>query len=369
MKKNKPLVRYVANFLENVTAIDRINFLIFFITSTCNCRCSTCFYWQSLNRTENLSLAEIKKVSASMGRFRTLLLSGGEPFMRNDISAVCSCFIEQNGIAALAIPTNCTLPERMLPFVEDILDRYPNLTLSINPSLDGMRETHDAMRGKKGVFDKVVETVTELSRIRRHNPKLEIVINTVITERNAGEIDLLCEFVYNELDCDYHDFEILRGDPKDGGLKAPPVAEIRLLHGLVARNRERYLKRRGAGEMERFAEMGLLLYSQKAKERVLDRRELPARCTAGRNIGVLEPDGGVRLCELLPAIGNVRDAGYDFMSVWNSRRAMELRQKIRATDCACTHVCFIKLSGAAYVRTVPAILKEYLRYRVANGKT
>ncbi|MBF0531093.1 MAG: radical SAM protein, partial [Deltaproteobacteria bacterium] len=350
MKKNKLLGRYAANFLENVTAVDRLNFLIFFITSACNCRCSTCFYWQSLNKTENLSLAEIKKVSASMGRFRTLLLSGGEPFMRNDIAAVCSCFIEQNGIAALAVPTNCTLPERIVPFVEDMLRRYPHLTLSINPSLDGLRETHDAMRGKTGVFEKVVETVTELSRIRRRHPKLEIVINTVISEENAGEIDLLGDLVYNEMDCDYHEFEILRGDPRDGGLKAPPIAEIRRLHGLIVRNRERYLKRRGAGEVERFAEMGLLLYSQKVKERVLDHRGLPVRCTAGRNIGVLEPDGGVRLCELLPAIGNVREAGYDFLSVWNSPRAMALRENIRATDCACTHVCFIKLSGAAHIR-------------------
>lgn len=304
-----------------------------------------------------------------MGKFRTLLLSGGEPFLRNDIAAVCSCFIEQNGIAVLAIPTNCTLPERIVTFVEDMLGRFPHLTLSINPSLDGMRKTHDAMRGKSGVFDKVIETVTKLSRIRQYNPNLEIVINTVITERNAGEINLLCDLVYNEMECDYHDFEILRGDPKDEGLKVPPIAEIQRLHGLVVRNRERYLKRRGAGELERFAEMGMLIYSQKTKERVLEGRGLPVRCTAGRNIGVLEPNGDVRLCELLPAVGNVRGAGYDFMSVWNSPQAMEIRQKIRAADCACTHVCFIKLSSAAYLRTMPAMLKEYLGYRVANGKT
>nr|MBA3439962.1 hypothetical protein [Pyrinomonadaceae bacterium] len=40
--------------------------VIFFITSRCNARCETCFYWQELNRPGDLTFAQIEKVSRTM---------------------------------------------------------------------------------------------------------------------------------------------------------------------------------------------------------------------------------------------------------------------------------------------------------------
>ena len=44
---------------------------------------------------------------------------------------------------------------------------------------------------------------------------------------------------------------------------------------------------------------------------VLEGRGLPFKCQAGNTIGVLEPNGEVKLCELTESIGNVRNCGYD----------------------------------------------------------
>ena len=50
--------------------------LIFFVTSRCNAKCRTCFYWQELNRQGDLSFAEIDKLTGTMPQFRELWLSG-----------------------------------------------------------------------------------------------------------------------------------------------------------------------------------------------------------------------------------------------------------------------------------------------------
>lgn len=77
----------------------------------------------------------------------------------------------------------------------------------------------------------------------------------------------------------------------------------------------------------------------------------PFFCQAGNNIGVLEPDGGVRLCELTPVVGNVRETQYNFNKVWFSKRADSIRVKIKKDNCACTHACFIDASEKEHLES------------------
>ena len=75
---------------------------------------------------------------------------------------------------------------------------------------------------------------------------------------------------------------------------------------------------------------------------LLNGAQLPFTCQAGNLIGVLEPDGGVRLCESFPLIGNVRDVNLDFSSIWFSAAAEKSRAHVKG--CSCTHGCFIGAS-------------------------
>ena len=58
-------------------------------------------------------------------------------------------------------------------------------------------------------------------------------------------------------------------------------------------------------------------------------------------IGVMEPDGRLKFCELKLAIdiGNLRDTGYDFRKVWFSEAADAVREKVKS--CSCYHGCFL----------------------------
>src|SRR5262249_49153220 len=99
----------VREYLRHVTSAlggRRFNLLIFFVTSKCNAKCDFCFYWDQLNRQGDLSVDEIRKISATMPRFQRLLFSGGETFMRKELVEIVSLFHRQNGVATINLPTN-----------------------------------------------------------------------------------------------------------------------------------------------------------------------------------------------------------------------------------------------------------------------
>lgn len=360
MKLFKYAQRYSRQFLRNLLYKNKIQFLIFFVTYRCNCRCGICFYWKELNRQDELSLPEIKKISTSIGNFHTLLLSGGEPFLRDDILELCTLFIEQNNISILAIPTNGTCPERIIEVSENILRKYPRITLSIAFSLDGFQKTHDQMRAVPGVFVKAVMALNKLSELKNHYQNLELVVNTVISNKNINELEAFMDFIYKNFKIDYHDFELLRGDYKDRDFNLPDLKDIKRIHRSIIRNRNLYLRRDNIGWLEKFAVISFLSLVQKIKELSLEKRRPLYRCTGGKNIGVIDANGDVRLCELLNPIGNLRKANYEFNTIWNSEPANKLRALIKERECSCTHNCFIKLTASSYLRTLFYLVYYYL---------
>ena len=67
----------------------------------------------------------------------------------------------------------------------------PHKRLTINVHLDGMRETHDKVCAREGVFDKAIEMIAEAKRRGYH-----VTTNTtVFKETSVEEIEELCELV------------------------------------------------------------------------------------------------------------------------------------------------------------------------------
>ena len=67
--------RYVSSALGG----RRFNLLIFFVTLRCNAKCDFCFYWDHLNHQGDLTLEEIRHVSATMPRFIACCSLGVRP--------------------------------------------------------------------------------------------------------------------------------------------------------------------------------------------------------------------------------------------------------------------------------------------------
>jgi hopanoid biosynthesis associated radical SAM protein HpnH len=67
----------------------------------------------------------------------------------------------------------------------------PARRLTINVHLDGMRETHDRVCARAGVFDKAVEMIREAKRLGYH-----VMTNTTVFKSTpVDEIEALCAFV------------------------------------------------------------------------------------------------------------------------------------------------------------------------------
>ena len=88
-------------------------------------------------------------------------------------------------------------------------------------------------------------------------------------------------------------------------------------------------------------------------------------CYGGRLLGILKDNGEVFPCEQLSTpLGNVRDAGYDFMKVWKSQEAERERQMIKDRKCHCTYECSmapnVLFNPALYPKLAKAFVKQNL---------
>ena len=180
----KEMIKWKMNFRRKLP-----NCFIFFVTSKCNSRCKTCFYWKNLNKKNDLSLEEIQKISKGLDKILWLHLSGGEPFLRNDLSKICSIFIKNNQTHNIAIPTNCLLPDIVLNQTEEILKDNPGINLNLLLSIDGFEKTHDSIRGVKGNFKKAIYVEKKLFELKKEYPNLSTMICTVVNKQNYIDTD------------------------------------------------------------------------------------------------------------------------------------------------------------------------------------
>jgi MoaA/NifB/PqqE/SkfB family radical SAM enzyme len=333
---NRMANHYIKFIKKQIFSKNRLDFLILFVTSKCNSKCKTCFFYSRLNKKDDLRLEELYKISDNLGNFTTLLLSGGEPFMLQYLTDMCSKFIRDNNAKILSIPTNASLTNKIVKDTETLLRKYPNVTISINPSIDGLKGTHDSIRGVKSSFDKAIETMKVLCILKEKYSNLQILVNTVIHKENLDEIEELSMYL-RKFNIDQHVFELMRGDSASKELKRIDLEETKKIHKFIIENSKYYIKNNNY--LGKISFLGSLNYMHHLKELSVEGKKWPIECSAGKSIGVIYPEGDVALCELKSVIGNLREVDYDFKKILKTRKAKEEFRKIR--NCSCTHVCFI----------------------------
>ena len=182
---------------KSLTRRRRLSLVIFFVTSVCNARCRTCFYWQELNQKGDLSWDEIRRLSETMPQFTDFWLSGGEPMLRRELTDIIHLFYVNNGIRWTNLPTNGLLPERTGEWVRRILKENPELVLDLNVAMDGLHEMQDSIRAVPGNFQKTLDTIEAVESCRRDFPNFRVNINTVVCAENFNHTLEISDFVKN----------------------------------------------------------------------------------------------------------------------------------------------------------------------------
>ena len=352
----------------------RLKTVIFFVTSACNAKCRTCFYWQELNHQGDLTWDELQNLSRTMPGFTDLWLSGGEPMLRNQLTEIVHLFYINNGIRWINLPTNGLLPERTAEWIERILVENPELRLDLNVAMDGLHEMQDSLRAVPGNFNRTLETLAAMQSCRRRFARLRVNVNTVICSQNFDHILDIAEFVKAHCEVDGHYFNIIRGNAKDMSLKSIPRERLPELYRQIQRIYHYYapniLKRLEGIERvvgEAYYEGTMAFHNKVQLENIDSPHPWPMPCTAGETTLVIDYNGDLRACELRGKLANLRDFDCDFRKFWLAQTRLDELDSIVRDQCWCTHICFIhdslRHSKKALLYDVPV---AYLESKFGN---
>jgi len=312
--------------------------ITFSITNRCNSRCKTCFIWKAPKIFEELSLDEIEKIFRNIGKIYFLNISGGEPFLREDLPEIIRLAKKYLSPNIIHIPTNgiaIALIEKQVREILEILDDKAVLTIKI--SLDGVGEKHDEIRGVKGNFEKAMETYRRLSKLKEKYPNFHLGINTIISKLNVDYLDEIVAFV-RKLRPDSFVTEVAEIRSElfniESDITPDPETYEKLIRKFMARVKEDLKYKHSISLL---TDASRLIYYEYVI-RILKEKRQVLPCYAGITNVHINPYGDVWPCCVLgyeKSMGNLRNFNYDFKKLWNSEQAEDVREFIRSGRCYC----------------------------------
>ena len=342
----------ILQYARDVFRPKRLESLFLFVTSTCNSLCRTCFYWEELNQGRDLSFEQIERLSRTAPPFHKLWLSGGEPFLRKELAEIIELFYRNNRMRHVNLPTNGLLPQKLDAVVTQVLERCPELTMDLNFSLDGLANTHDAIRGVPNNFEKTLATLEMASAKWKGVRRLRRNVASCITTENYQELVELGVKMLREQELDGHYFEIVRGNPMDPELKRLSRQQLATLHRRLMFFHERYADKlfsnlRGAARgLARAYYLGhIRFHFQLHQQNHYGNKAWPMACTAGQTTIVIDHDGHFRSCELRGKLGRLQDFDFDLGAALHSQAMRDEIADIPRAQCWCTHSCWIHTSA------------------------
>jgi MoaA/NifB/PqqE/SkfB family radical SAM enzyme len=333
------VARHVA--LNKINRISNPVYCTYYITWRCNLRCAMCGIWRKENRPE-MTCEEIKTVFSKMKFLKAVRITGGEPFLREDLSRAVDIIRQNTKVGMIHVTTNGTFPERTALFLKKLAGPYLHLKISI----DGDEATHEKIRKVKGSFSKAIETLKEASRSRAEK-KFHLGVNFTVGKDNTrmDQLDFLIDLCGRFGAALYVDFAY---DPpplyaEDSPSRADKAYEE--FSDIKQRLGEFITYMRKNNINDNFIEdINQKYYVWGFENRVFRAKNFPnPKCVALKSHIKILPEGGVGVCVYKPrTVGNlVTDS---FKDVWYGEEAVSARKEV--DNCpGCWAGCEIGPSG------------------------
>lgn len=358
-------------------------YLIFAITGRCNQRCAFCFYWKNIrNNTpdKELTINEVLLIAPQFDNLFQLTLSGGEPLLREDCLEIAKIFVNHTSVQRITLTSNGSMPNRIEKFVLEFCTLYPDINLSVNLSIDGLRETHDKIRGVPGAFEKFLESFDLLERLKKEYKNLDRATATTVSTQNQEEIFELLDFIESHLDISSHGLMLARGDISDPSLANVPIEKFEKMVFFLQEK-----SGRKTGLINRAIDQ---TYQKRRMDSITKKRMLDP-CSAGTKLLVLNEYGMLTPCELLEPLrarkrlnypfddddfvfGNLRDFDYDLNAIMNTSKARNVIKFIKSNGCWCTFECAMInnffVNPRNYPKIAGKIFKESISASIRNGR-
>ena len=313
--------------------------LVHFVTERCNARCRHCFvdFANPADAACELSLDEIERLTRRMGRaLYNVNLTGGEPFIRDDILDIARCYQSNTPVGSIVITTNGWFTDKIASFVERYTPLDTRCTVTISISVDDREKEHDGGRALSGLHARALESYRIVSGSA--DPRIRADIALTVTDANAGRI----VDIYQDL-------------RKSGLANVSPILlrEQGVMRTIAGKSAIADAFRKLAALTDQATDdrrAGFAGALHRAKNRISHRilsdscrhPRFLSPCRGGSLFASVAADGSVSPCELLAAgmpVGNLRDYDMDFLKLWHDQPARSARQSIHATRCHCTFEC------------------------------
>lgn len=320
--------------------------LTYSVTAACQSKCKTCqigamFCQDPTRREKDLKLEEIEKIFKSMKPVYFFNMSGGEPFMRDDLPNIVALACKYLKPRVIHTPTNAILSDKIIENTEKIIQiirKYDStVPFTVKPSIDGVGDLHDEIRGVKGNFRCLLKTIDGLKKLEEKYDNFHLELGTVISNFNIYYLDEIEDFVHS-LGVESYRNEVAECRTEFFNLEdeITPPAEVyqRLIKDFARKVEENIGKKK---KLARTTEAMRVVYYDIAGKILKEKRQV-IPCYAGISNVHINYDGGVWPCCVLgyeKEMGNLRDYSYDFQKLWHSKKAEEVRKYIKGENCAC----------------------------------
>lgn len=356
------MIKEVTRALNN-----KPTYMFFTVTSRCNAFCDFCWNWKNVSdagklhkpgqpiKRNELTLAEIEKMTLKLPNMLTVNLFGGEPFVRDDIYEIISLFIKNCDTQYISIPTNGSLTEKILTTVQKCLENFPKTFFKIYLSLDGPPLVHNKVRKLKNGYENLVRSLDGLVELRNKYPNLSVSCNSNFNAETQHAMKDFIQEIMSWKKFDSISVDLVRGELYDPKML---IVDLKLYEEIQASIKNyRPFSNQPFSPLHKAVEQKTYDVVNKAlknpNERVFD-------CFAGKKIFLLSDIGEVMSCEHLldKVMGNIRDFDYDIGKLFQSANAKKLRQDIEDKKCNCRWECAINNSNICDIKKYPDLIAK-----------
>jgi Fe-coproporphyrin III synthase len=156
------------------------SFVTYIITWRCNAKCIMCDIWKKAKGYE-MGINEIDNIFKQLKTLDAVRITGGEPFLRDDIADIVNVIQTRNNPHIIHITTNGLLKDKMLVFFNRI--KNPK-NIHIKISINAFAKEHDKIMGFDGAFETALDTLKGLINLK-DKYKFFLGVNQTITTKES----------------------------------------------------------------------------------------------------------------------------------------------------------------------------------------
>jgi len=334
--------------------------MIFYVTNRCNFRCDFCFYSEEIEKglkPDEMTVEEIRKFAPTIGPLVQLSMTGGETFLRKEFPEISGVLIDATGARWVTIPTNASLTNKMVSFLEDTLPRFPDTYFRLTFSVEGIGEVHDKLRSMPGSYKKIQKSYDIISPLRSKFPNLVLDCNSVFTSSSENHLLETLKVLDKSFNFDNMSVTYARGVMKDENLKNVSKSRYKLINEFLEK-REKHKEKRLLYPLWR----GVNSVSRENLMRTVFDDEFITSCVAGRKLLVVSETGEVQPCEVLgKSIGNLRNHDWDLKKLLKENSVHEMQKWIKDTKCKCSFECALAANVVWKPKNYPRVASSAIK--------